>query len=92
MVLVKVLGLIDILAAATLFALAINWQYVRPLAYVLVGYIIIKAITFHKSWASILDFVVALSFGAMLYGYSMWWWLNSLLMVWLLQKGVKSLF
>jgi hypothetical protein len=88
MVLVKLMGIADVLAAVSLFLL--RWSIAEPLAYVCLAYLIFKAFKYFSNWASILDFISAITIGAALLGYYSIF--TYLVVLWLLQKGVRSIF
>ena len=82
------MGLADVLAAASLMLL--RWNLVKPLAYVCLAYLVIKSFRYFKDFASTLDLLAAITIGAALMGY--YGIFSYIMVLWLLQKGVRSLF
>ena len=86
---VFLLGLLDILAALSIFTLQFSWG--APLVIFSVIYLVIKSLPYLKSFASIIDLLVACIFLFAVFGYAVPL-LNVLGSLWLIQKGVISFF
>ena len=85
---VKILGLLDLLAALSILLLRFN--AVKTMAFALGIYLIIKGIIFIKSVTSVLDIAAGAIILIAFYGYfNILTWVAA---VWLVQKGVISLF
>lgn len=84
--LLKILGMFDIISAAILFLLKYGvWEWV---AWVCVVYIVAKSVFCIKSMASIGDLAAAGLFVAAIFGY--YNILTYIAVLWLLQKGIVS--
>ena len=87
--LVFLLGILDILAGLSIFTVGFSWG--TTLVLLSIFYLLIKSIPFITSPASMVDFSVAIVFIAALMGYFSTL-LNAICAIWLIQKGVVSLF
>ena len=83
-----ILGIMDILSAISLFG--IKFSMGMSVAWVFFAYLLIKSILFIRSWSSVVDLIVAgLFLAAMLGWYNIF---TAIGILWLLQKGIISLF
>lgn len=85
---VILLGILDILAGISIFALKFSWG--APIVWFFVMYLIAKSLPFLKSVASIIDIIVACIFIFGILGQ--WNILTYLGALWLIQKGIVSFF
>ena len=84
-----ILGLLDILAGVTLFSIKFS-PVLLPLTLLFAFYLIGKSIAYFKTFASVVDiFVGIIMIFAVLDIYNIFTYLSIL---WLLQKGILSLF
>lgn len=84
-----ILGILDILAGVTLFSLKFS-SFFLPIAFLFGVYLIIKSLIFFKTFASVVDILVGIIIILATLGeYNI---LTYLSIVWLLQKGLLSLF
>ncbi len=83
---VKLLGLVDILSAVMVALLIFGVK--SPLVLILAGYLVVKGVIFFSP-ASILDMIASL---IIFYAYlnPINWVILGLLAIWLLQKGIVS--
>ena len=86
---VILLGLLDILAGLSIFTLKFTWG--APVVIFFTIYLLVKSLPYIKSFASILDALVAIIFISAVIGYTLPI-LNVLSALWLIQKGVVSFF
>lgn len=85
---VILLGILDIIAALSPFTLGFSWG--SKFVTIAIIYLLIKSIPFIKSFASIVDILVAIVFiVAVLTQPSIITYIGS---IWLIQKGIISLF
>ena len=83
-----ILGVLDIIAALSLFLL--KFSLAPWFAAIFAIYLLIKAVIFFRDFASIIDiFVVIIFVNALLGSFNILSWLA---IIWLLQKGILSLF
>ncbi|HIH15776.1 MAG TPA: hypothetical protein HA360_04695 [Nanoarchaeota archaeon] len=86
---VILLGILDIIAALSIFTINFSWGPVLISFSIL--YLLAKSLPFLKSFASIMDIIVAGIFILALLGYANTI-INALAALWLIQKGIMSLF
>ena len=85
---VILLGILDIISALSIFTLGFSWG--PTFVWFSIVYLLIKSIPFIKSFASIIDIIVAIIFiVAILTHPSIITYIGS---VWLIQKGIISFF
>ena len=84
-----ILGIIDIIAAISLFF--VKWNLLISVAWIATGIIFVKAIAFIKSFASIMDLIIVVISVLALLGI-MYNIATYIAIVWLLQKGISSFF
>ena len=86
---VILLGILDIVAALSIFTINFSWGPVLISFSIL--YLLAKSLPYLKSFASIMDICVAGIFILALLGYANTI-INALAALWLIQKGIMSLF
>lgn len=85
---VWILGILDILAGLSIFSLYFPWGTL--VVWCFIFYLLAKSLPFIKSFASIVDIIVAIIFIVTILGYTgIWTYLG---VIWLVQKGVASFF
>ncbi len=85
---ILLLGILDIIAALSIFTLSFSWG--TSFVWFSIIYLLIKSLPFIKSFASIIDILVAITFiVAVLTHPTLITYLGS---IWLIQKGIVSLF
>ncbi len=85
---VVLLGLLDILAAVNLFALA-HFSVAQQTGILFAFYLAIKSLLFFRSWSSYVDFACAIIFVIAIFGTVNI--VTYIAILWLVQKGILSL-
>lgn len=88
MFLLRVLGVLDILAAAIIMLYTLELVTIRVLISFIL-YLIIKGLMFKGDFASLIDFLIALYMILMFFTSS--FWISLFASLYLLQKGLSSL-
>lgn len=83
---IKILGIFDILAAVSLFLL--KWGLFVKFGWIILIILVLKSLPFIPDIASIVDLITAVFFVLAIYGY--FFSFTFLFSVWLLQKGAFS--
>lgn len=85
---VKLLGLIDLLAAV--FIILLRFNIGRDIAFIIAIILLIKSVIFLTSFISLIDVLCGVFLLLAIYGY--YYFFTWLFALWLLQKGVISVF
>jgi len=86
---VFILGIIDVIAAIAL--IFVRWEMLILVSWIATAIILIKAVAFIKSFASIIDLIIVVISILALMGV-MYNWATYIAIAWLLQKGISSFF